>query len=92
MKAASRIIVKGTVQGVFFRQFVKEHADKLNLKGFVRNIETGEVELVAEGEKEQIERLVLILKKGTEHSHIRDVEVRDMKWSGEYKEFKILRF
>jgi len=92
MKSASRIVVKGTVQGVFFRQFVKENADNLKLKGFVRNIDTGEVEVIVEGEKEQVERLLGILKKGTEHSHIRDVQIQEKKWTGDYKEFKILRF
>jgi len=50
MKKACRFIVKGTVQGIFFRQFVKTHADELKLRGFVRNLEDGTVEIVAEGE------------------------------------------
>ena len=36
MKKAAKIIVKGTVQGIFFKQFVKEHADNLKLVGFIR--------------------------------------------------------
>jgi len=92
MKYAAKIIVKGTVQGVFFRQFVKENADNLKLRGHVRNLETGEVEVIVEGEKEQIERLIRIIKSGTEHFQIRDVKVQERKWSGDFKEFKILRF
>ena len=92
MKSAAKIIVKGTVQGVFFRQFVKEHSDNLKLTGYVRNLETGEVEIVVEGDKEQIKRLEGLIKKGTEHSQIRDVQTIERKWSGEFKEFKILRF
>lgn len=92
MKKAAKLIVQGTVQGVFFRQFVKEHADNLKLRGFVRNLENGEVEIIAEGQQEQIERLVGFLKKGPEHSQIRNVKIEERKWSGEFEGFKILKF
>ena len=92
MKKAARLIVQGTVQGIFFRQFVKEHADNLGLVGFVRNLEDGTVEIVAEGEGEQIDRLVGFVNKGPEHAQIRNVKIGERKWSGEFKEFKILRF
>lgn len=92
MKKATRFIVQGTVQGIFFRQFVKENADKLRLTGHVRNLDNGTVEVIAEGESEAIERLLGFLKKGPEHSHIRNVVVEERKWSGEFEGFKILRF
>jgi len=92
MKKAAKIIVKGTVQGVFFRQFVKEHADNLKLTGFCRNLENNDVEIVVEGEGDAIERLASIVRKGPEHSQIRDVGVEERKWEGDFKEFKILRF
>ena len=92
MKAGAKIIVQGTVQGVFFRQFVKEHADNLGLKGFVRNLTSGDLEVVVEGEKDRIERLVNLLKKGSQHSQIRNVQIEEKKWTGELSTFKILRF
>ena len=92
MKKAAKIIVKGTVQGVFFRQFVKGHADDLKLKGLCRNLENGDVEIIVEGEQENIGRLVRLVKKGPEHAQIRSVDVEERKWSGDFKEFKILRF
>lgn len=92
VKKATRLIVQGTVQGIFFRQFVKGHADDLKLRGFVRNLEDGTVEIIAEGDGEQIERLVGFVKKGPEHAQIRNVKIKERKWSGEFKEFKILRF
>lgn len=92
MKKAAKLIVQGTVQGIFFRQFVKEHADKLGLLGFVRNLTNGNVEIVAEGEKEQIERLIGFVKEGPKHSQIRNVQVEERKWSGDFKVFKIIRF
>lgn len=92
MKKAAKIIVKGTVQGVFFRQFVKGHADDLKLRGFCRNLDSGDVEIIVEGEKEAIERLARFVKEGPEHSQIRSVEVSERIWSGDFSEFKILRF
>ena len=84
--------MKGTVQGVFFRQFVKEGADDLKLRGFVRNLESGDVEIVVEGEDEAIERMGNKLRKGPKHAQIRDVVVEKRKWSGDFGEFKVLKF
>jgi len=92
MKKAAKIIVKGTVQGVFYRQFIKEHADNLKLAGFVRNLEDGDVEIIAEGEADAIERLANFAKEGPQHSQIRNVDTEERKWSGEFDEFKILKF
>lgn len=92
MKKSGKIIVQGTVQGIFFRQFVKEHADNLKLVGFVRNLEGGNVEIIAEGDGDAIERLGNFCKEGPKHAQIRNVTVEERKWSGEFKEFKILRF
>ena len=84
--------MKGTVQGIFFRQFVKEYADDLKLRGFVRNLESGDVEIVVEGEDGAIERLKNKVNEGPKHAQIRDVKVEERKWSGDFKEFKALRF
>jgi acylphosphatase len=92
MKKAGRFIVQGTVQGIFFRQFVREHAEDLKLRGFVRNLESGEVEVVAEGEDDNLKRFIGFLRKGPEHAQIRGVKIEERKWSGDFGEFKILRF
>ena len=84
--------MKGTVQGIFFRQFVKEGAEELKLRGFVRNLESGDVEIVVEGEDDAIERLSNRVREGPKHAQIRDVVVEKRKWSGDFKEFKVLRF
>jgi len=58
MKRAVKLIISGTVQGVFYRKFVKDKADDLNLNGFVRNIENGKVEAVLEGDSEKIKEMI----------------------------------
>ena len=92
MKKAVKFVVSGTVQGVFFRQFCKEQADKLELRGYVRNLESGTVEVLVEGEKDNIEEMYKILKKGPPHAQIRDVMPEVKKWSGEFKDFTIIKF
>lgn len=91
MKAAKRIIISGTVQGVFFRQFIKDQADKLKIKGFVRNLDSGDVEVFMEGDPENIESLVEVCKKGSQHSRITKTEIKEEKIQ-DFKEFKIFKF
>ena len=92
VKKAVKLVVNGTVQGVFFRQYVKDYADKMAIRGFVRNLEDGTVEIVGEGENEDIDGFVLEIKRGPKHAQIRNVSVEEKKWSGDYKEFKVLKF
>jgi acylphosphatase len=92
VRSASKIVISGTVQGLFFKNFTKENADKLNLKGFIRDLESGEIEVIAEGDKENLIKLVDILRKGPAYSQIRNIKVEERKWSGDLKEFKVLRF
>jgi acylphosphatase len=63
--AALHVIIHGRVQGVCYRMFVAKKAAELALTGYVRNLPTGEdVEVQAEGEKEQLENLIEQLKIG----------------------------
>ncbi|MBU2576647.1 MAG: acylphosphatase [Nanoarchaeota archaeon] len=92
MRKAAKIIVKGTVHGVFFRRFVKGHADDLKLKGLCRNLDDGNVEIIVEGEPEQIKRLIGFVEKGPAHAQIRGVDVSERKWEGDFTDFRTLRF
>ena len=89
MKRAIRLYVTGTVQGIFFRQFVKENAEKLNIKGFVRNLEDGRAEVFAEGSIDDLKKIIELCKKGPRHAQIRNVEEKDERIQ-DFKSFKIL--
>jgi len=91
MKKSVRLSISGSVQGMFFRQFIKENADQLNVRGFIRNLETGNVEVFLEGNNEEVERMIEVCKKGTPHSLIRDVSILNEKFQ-DFRDFKILKF
>jgi acylphosphatase len=68
------LLISGKVQGVFYRVFVKEHADKLGLTGWVRNTNEGHVEAVIQGEKQTIEQLIALCRQGSQNSEVRDIK------------------
>ena len=77
-----KINLSGTVQGVFFRQFVKDKADELNIKGFVRNLDNGNVEIVVEGKDESVNRFLYLCRTGPPHSEVKEVHSREIKYQG----------
>ncbi|MCK9596832.1 acylphosphatase [Candidatus Pacearchaeota archaeon] len=89
MKKAVRLYINGAVQGIFFRQFIKDNAERQNVRGFVRNLDDGRVEVFVEGDNNNVDKMVEICKKGPKHSQIRKVETKEEKFQ-DLKEFKIL--
>lgn len=91
MKKAARVYIFGTVQGIFFRAFIKENAEKLNVKGYVRNKDNESVEVWLEGESKAVEEMIELCKKGPEHSIISRLDIVEETLQ-DMKEFKILSF
>ena len=89
MKKSVRIYIEGTVQGVFFRGFVKDNAERCNVKGFVRNLDDGRVEIFGEGNADEVNKFVDVVRKGPKHSIIKKVEVKPERFQ-DFKNFKIL--
>ena len=72
-----RALVRGRVQGVFFRHFARQHATGLGLGGTARNMPDGRtVEVVAEGSLTALEELLRHLRRGPPGAHVQDVEVQ----------------
>lgn len=89
MKKSVRLYINGIVQGVFFRMFVKENAERYDVKGFVRNLEDGRVEVFLEGNAEQVNKMIELCKKGPKHSQIKNVEIKPERFQ-DFKVFKSL--
>lgn len=66
-------LIRGRVQGVGFRWFVHREASELELRGWVRNTEDGEVEVVAAGDPEDLSELRSSLRKGPRGSRVDNV-------------------
>ena len=86
-----KIFIKGTVQGVFFRGYIKDKAEELGLKGFARNLDDGRVEVVVEGKDESVNQMVEACRQGPAHADVKEVTTEELKHQG-LSEFKILRF
>jgi len=82
--------IYGHVQGVFFRYFAQDIARRLGLKGYVRNLSNGDaVEVEAEGNKQQLEKLVEQLKIGPPAARVKKVETNWSDYTGQFDEFRI---
>jgi len=86
-----RFLITGSIQPRFFNQFIKDNAEKLGIKGFVRNLEDGRAEIFIEGHTEAIEQMAPLCRRGPQHSLIRKVEEKD-EYFQDFKDFKILNF
>jgi acylphosphatase len=82
-------IVTGHVQGVSFRYFVMEEADRLDLKGWVRNLWNGGVEVTAEGSRQNLEQLLDALKAGPPMAVVSDVGFQWHPYTGEFSGFNL---
>jgi acylphosphatase len=83
------IIVEGRVQGVFFRAYTKEEADRLGLVGWVRNRHDGSVEALVEGETVAVDRMVDWLHEGSPMANVVRVQVIEEETVDEYRDFSI---
>ena len=82
--------VYGHVQGVFFRSFVQHAARNLSLKGYVRNLPSGDaVEVKAAGDKQQLERLVEQLEIGPPGARVKEIKINWSDYSEQFRDFDI---
>ncbi len=85
-----RVFISGFVQGVGFRQYVKKNAEKLGIKGWVRNLSDGRVEGLFVGEKEKLDNLISLCRIGPFLSEVKSVDVFREEVKGKFDTFEIL--
>ncbi|MFI5220189.1 MAG: acylphosphatase [Bacteroidia bacterium] len=86
-----KIIVKGKVQGVFFRKFTKIAADDLEINGFVKNQYDGSVYIEACGDTTQLEKFIQWCKQGPEQAQVAESEVKEIEQKI-FSSFRIVPF
>jgi len=84
-------IIRGRVQGVFFRGETQQAARNIGVTGWVRNKTDGTVEAVFEENPDQVSRILEWSKRGPPLSHVTAVEVRWEEFTGEFDGFRIER-
>jgi acylphosphatase len=89
MKVSKQILVRGMVQGVGYRFFCRREAALRGINGYVKNLFSGDVEVVAEGEKELMDQFIKVLKRGPHLSDVTDVIVTEMPFEDRYQSFTI---
>lgn len=91
MNTRVHLFISGTVQGVFFRDSAKQVAQSLGITGYVRNLQDGRVELVAEGEKDSINTLVQWCHKGPPSAIVVSVDIENEHYKDEFDLFDVKR-
>jgi acylphosphatase len=91
MKIRVHCFIGGRVQRVGFRNFTKKNAERMYLKGWVKNLPDGRVEIMAEGELEEIKKFIRALNKGPLLSKVEKIITHREKYTGEFKGFEIIK-
>ncbi len=87
----ARLLVQGRVQGVGYRANTRRMANKLNLKGWVRNLRNGDVELLVEGPEVEVDRLIAWCRRGPTSAYVSKVRVEKSEATGEFDRFAVKR-
>lgn len=87
--AALYAVAQGRVQGVNYRAFTARNAAALGLTGYVRNLPDDSVEITAEGDKNQLLKLIDLLKKGPPVARVNNVEISWIEYTGQYRDFSV---
>lgn len=85
----AEVVVNGLVQGVGYRYFVLRRARALNVTGFVRNLPSGEVMAVIEGEPHEVDELFNAMKIGPFGAHVTKFTIDRGEASGEFHTFEV---
>ena len=81
-----RLVIRGQVQGVWFRESMRREAERLGVTGWVANRADGSVEAVVQGTRQQIEEITRWARRGPEHARV--TEVMESDAAGEFSAFE----
>ncbi|SFR00901.1 acylphosphatase [Desulfoscipio geothermicus] len=89
MMVEKHVYISGIVQGVYFRDYTRREAEKLGVKGWVRNLPDGRVEAVFAGPAEAVEKIIAWCHQGSPSAHVTGVEVTNNVPAKDFNDFKI---
>lgn len=89
-QARAHVVIRGKVQGVYYRYATREQAEMLGVKGWVKNRRDGTVEAVFEGDEEAVRRIIAWCHQGPPAARVTGVQVRWEEYRGEFPDFRIV--
>lgn len=84
-----RVTISGLVQGVGYRYYCYRKATEYGIKGYAKNIYNGNVEVIAQGDKNLIKEFIRDLNIGPHYASVNSTEVEEIECEKEYLEFSI---
>jgi len=84
------LIVRGRVQGVFYRASAQREARRLGLTGWTKNRHDASVEVIVEGEEDQVKDFLAWAQQGPSTARVDKTETRWRSYTGEFPDFRIL--
>jgi acylphosphatase len=84
-----RLRIRGRVQGVAFRAYATEEALRRGVKGWVRNCPDGSVELVAEGNRREVDELVAWCRQGPPSARVDHMDVQPEDFKAKFRDFRV---
>ena len=90
MKKRVYIIISGNVQGVFYRVNARKKAKEFGLTGWVKNTRDNKVEILAEGEEENLQRMIEWCYNGSENAIVKEVKIGWEDYENKFDLFEII--
>ena len=87
-----RLLLSGKVQGVFFRDFAKQNANKLGVYGYAKNLTNGELEIVARGEERKLEEFTKLCQRGPMFARVEGVKKEELELEPDEEDFFDIRY
>jgi len=84
-----RFLISGKVQGVYYRKYTSENLKKIGIRGYIRNLDDGRVEVVADTQNIAIDTILEILKQGSPFSRVDSIDIEEIESSEEFDSFEI---
>ncbi len=88
-KVRRHVYLSGRVQGVGCRYYILANARELSITGWVKNLVDGRVEAILEGDKDNIEKMVEVVKDGPTFGKVTDLKVIDEEYQEEFIDFRL---
>ncbi len=89
MKIAYKIIIQGRVQGVGYRWFAMQMAQKFNVNGHVSNLINGDVEVFVQGDDPSVQEFISQLRQGPSFSQVTNLIINDANFDQDLNQFKV---